>query len=253
MTDSESTRSHFSPHPNPLPQGEGRVRAAIDYSAFGKICVSGNDAEQVLQNILTQDIKKIPPGEHAPAALLTHTGKILLYMEVYRFADHYILVLDNTLASKGIPLIDKFIITEDVKLEDATESYAFFQIFRPNEQQKELKPGELYPVQPGEYLLCPADQKEGFIKSNALRIVSGDTAERLRIEAGVPRYGVDIDETTILSETTLDGAAVSETKGCYPGQEVIARIKTYKKLQKKLIGQTDAKGQKTFTYLESRN
>lgn len=226
------------------------MTTAIDCSGFGKILVKGNDAEQVLQNILTQDIKRLTSGNHCPAALLTHTGKILLYMEVYRFDGYFILVLDNTPASKGLLLIDKFIITEDVTLEDATERYAYFQIF--SSPACEMKPGELYPVKPGEYLLCSIADKETVIKKHGLMIAEGEEAEKLRISAGVPRYGVDMDETTILSEAGLDEVAVSETKGCYPGQEVIARIKTYQGLNQKLTGRVVAGNEKILSYLRLR-
>ncbi len=193
---------------------------AADYSYYGKIKVSGADSLSVLHNILTQDIKKIPAGGHAPSALLTHTGKILLYMEVFRFDDHLILVTENTAASKGIPFIDKYVITEDVQLEDVTEAYSFFQVFSPVP----------------DYFLCPKNQTSELITAKNLALVSAEEGEKLRIEAGIPRYGVDIDENTILSEAGLDKIAVSYTKGCYPGQEVIARIDTYKGLTKKLTG-----------------
>ena len=227
------------------------MTAAIDYSDFGKILVKGNDAEQVLQNILTQDIKTLTSGNHCPAALLTHTGKILLYMEVYRFDGYFILVLDNTPASKGLLLIDKFIITEDVTLQDATERYAYFQIF--SSPASDMKVGELYPVKPGEYLLSPMAEKEAVIKNHGLMITEGEEAEKLRISAGVPRYGVDMDETTILSEAGLNDVAVSETKGCYPGQEVIARIKTYSSLKRKLTIKRSSIGTYLLTYMDTHS
>lgn len=193
---------------------------AADLSAYGKIRVSGIDAVTVLHNVLTQDIKKLNPGQHSPAALLTHTGKILFYSEVFRFQDHLIIVIENQAAAPAIALLDKYIITEEVSLEDVTQAYSFFQTFASKSEK----------------LLCPKEQAASFTKEHAVQILPAEACEALRIRLGIPRYGIDMDENTILSETGLDKIAVSGTKGCYPGQEVVARIETYKGLTKKLCG-----------------
>src|SRR6185369_13531526 len=75
---------------------------------------------------------------------------------------------------------------------------------------------------------------ESFANAGVIR-VDAETLETLRIEAGVPRFGIDMDETNVVSETNLDHA-VSFTKGCYIGQEIIARIKYRGHVAKKLTG-----------------
>lgn len=160
--------------------------------SFGKIRVTGKDRIAVLHNILTQDIKNLSIGQHAPAALLSNTGKVLAFMEVFVFEDFLILVVEKDFVEKTTMLIDKYIISEDVVLEDIT--------------------GQSF----------EAEMKR--------------LPEPLRIEAGLLRHGVDMDESTILSETGLEQTAVSSTKGCYPGQEVVARIETYKGLNRKIFG-----------------
>jgi len=80
-----------------------------------------------------------------------------------------------------------------------------------------------------------ADNLRSTLASAGVEPVSGATAEVLRIEAGIPRYGVDMDETTIVTETNLDDA-VSFTKGCYLGQEIIVRIKHRGHVAKKITG-----------------
>src|SRR6185369_7272637 len=77
---------------------------------------------------------------------------------------------------------------------------------------------------------------ESFANAGVIR-VDAETLETLRIEAGVPRFGIDMDETNVVSETNLDDA-VSFTKGCYIGQEIIARIKYRGHVAKKLTGLT---------------
>lgn len=191
-----------------------------DLSDSGKIRVSGKDAETVLHNVLTNDIKKLVPGTHCPAALLINTGKIQFYAEVFRLENVFVLVLEHQDAGRGMALLDRYIITEEVTLEDVTGEFSYFQTFGD-------KP---------EKFLCAKDQGGNFIKQHGFEILPEKKWEPLRIAAGIPRYGKDMDENTILSETGLDKISVSGTKGCYPGQEVVARIETYKGLTKKLTG-----------------
>lgn len=193
---------------------------AADLSNSGKIRVSGKDAEAVLHNVLTNDIKKLVPGTHCPAALLINTGKIQFYAEAFRFENYFLLVLEHQDAARGITLLDRYIITEDVTLTDVTGEFSYFQAFDAK----------------AEKFLCLKDQAGAFIKQHGFEILPEEKWEPLRIKAGIPRYGKDMDENTILSETGLDKIAVSGTKGCYPGQEVVARIETYKGLTKKLTG-----------------
>lgn len=197
--------------------------ALADYSFFGKVRVTGKDRAAVLHNVLTQDIKHLSPDRHAPAALLSNTGKILMLMEVFALPDSFILVVEKDLAQKTLALIDRYVITEDVKLEEATQDYAFFQSF-----------GMTF-----EKFLIPKDQTQPAIKglySQGFEPVNDVAAEMLRIEAGILRYGSDMDEETVLPETGLEKSVVSTTKGCYPGQEVVARIETYGGLHRKICG-----------------
>jgi folate-binding protein YgfZ len=101
----------------------------------------------------------------------------------------------------------------------------------------------------GFHLLIPKEKGEPIAKRilevgrlYGIQPVGSGAYEILRIEAGIPRYGVDMDERVTLPETGLESQAASETKGCYPGQEVVARIKTYGGLNQKLCGLTFDKG-----------
>lgn len=160
----------------------------------GKILVTGKDRISVLHNILTQDIQKLKVGQKTLAALLSSQGKILAWMEVFLFEESILLLTEPGFEEKTILFLDRYIISEEVELKNVSQ--------------------ENFPV-----------------KTNPLAL---DTWEMLRIRQGIPRYGIDMDENTILSETGLEKIAASETKGCYPGQEVVARIETYKGLNRKL-------------------
>lgn len=210
---------------------EAEYRAAregaawIDLSSRGKIEVTGADRVLFLHNILTNDIKNLKMDGFCPAALLSSTAKVLALMTVWKFEDKILLDTEPGLEEKLIPLLEKFIITEDVQLRKTNAEYGHVQITGPKAENR--------------HKIVPLKEKAALIErilgTGAVRI-SPETAEILRIEEGTLRYGVDVTEEVSLPETGLDDTYASETKGCYPGQEVVARTKTYKGLQRKIVG-----------------
>ncbi len=221
--------------------------ALIDYSFFGKIRVMGKDRMTVLHNILTQDIKSMPVGKISQAALLSAQGKILMYMAVLIMSDAVMLVVEPGMEHKTMDLIQKFIITEEVILEEITEDYVFLiHSFQGTGGIKNFD-GWLIPKDAARIMA------EKMLRENLpgkMVPMGHHAAEILRIENGALRYGVDMNEDTLLSETGLEKFSVSATKGCYPGQEVVARIETYGGLHRKVMGliiesaETPARGSK---------
>lgn len=197
-------------------------RAVLDFSSCGKIKVGGNDRIEFLQNILTNDIKKLKTGETCLAALLHASGKTLAFMEVLLNEDHVVLLMEAGLAAKTITLLDRYIIADDVTLEDVTDQFSL--IYEMGGKTGEFQ-SRLFLPEAAAFL-----KKKEEIKN----AVNESAYEMFRTEQGVLRYGKDFDETVILSETGLDPKTVSTTKGCYPGQEVIAKIETYSGLQRKI-------------------
>lgn len=212
-----------------------KQQALYDCSSLGKVKVSGGDRINFLHNILTQDIKALRPGTGALAALLSGSGKVLMLMEVHAFPEHFVLIVETGMAEKTISLLDKYLITEDVQLEDVTAQFTLTetQIVISSEYS-------LTPVLGSQKFLIPNTKAENFtqglIAENSLSPVGYKTMEIVRVEKGIRRYGIDITEDTLLPETGLEDFSVSETKGCYPGQEVVARIKTYHGLNRKFMG-----------------
>ncbi len=247
----------------------------MDDSARGKIKVTGKDRISFLHHILTNDIESLGLGSGSYAALLSGTGKILAEMNVYVFPNHVLLDTEMGFEKKIIETIHKFIVQEDVKLADATDQYALLSIQGPRSESlaQAVFPGPFPELaeyhhancnfgevqatlirrtrtgEKGYQLLIPkkaahevAERVLVVGKLYGLRPVGFGASEILRIEAGILRYGVDMDENLTLPETGLEDIAASETKGCYPGQEVVARIKTYGGLQKKMTGVAFEKG-----------
>lgn len=227
----------------------------LDLSARGKIEVTGPDRVSFLHNILSQDIKTLPAGGHRPAALLSAPAKVLAWMNVWKLEDKILLDTDPGFEEKLLGLLAKFIITEEVVLRKATQEYAHFQI-KGSEAEAvfsfchfEAGGLEISGISPPRQntasrrnditiIARNGDSDKiyaSFTQAGAVPI-GPEAAEILRIEEGILHYGVDVTEEVSLPETGLDETYASETKGCYPGQEVVARTKTYKGLQRKMTG-----------------
>lgn len=241
----------------------------FDLSSRGKIEVRGKDRASFLHSVLSNDIKSLGMGSGCYSALLNAQGKILADMNVYVFANSINLGVEPGLEQKVLPHLEKLHITEDVEFKNVTEDWVLLSLQGPKSEAmvdalihgpvmmtKEFDHTSAVmaetPVtlmrksvtgEKGFHLVIPREKGEPIVKRifevgrlYGLRPAGWSSLEILRMEAGLPRYGVDMDENVTLPETGLEVVASSETKGCYPGQEVVARTKTYGGLQRKLAG-----------------
>jgi len=235
--------------------------ALFDLSSRGKIRVSGPDRVLVLHRLLTNDLKSLAPGQGCYAAFLTAQGKIIADLHVYILQEEVLLDMEAGLEEKLRAALDRFIITEDVTLQAIGKETVHLSMWGPavpeilkkvfggnpeimTDHQIQTAPSGVRILRKNHAscssfeILTAADQAVetamALLKQGAL--AAGETAyEALRIEEGIPRYGRDMDESVTLPETGLDRIAASETKGCYPGQEVVARTNTYGGHAQKLV------------------
>ena len=247
----------------------------MDLSYRGKIEVTGKDRVGFLHRMLTNDIQSLGLGDGCYAALLSAQGKILMDMNLLVLPNSILIGTEIGLEKKLVALLTKFVVTDDVQFRDVTEDYALIALQGPRSEAlaQALFPGpfpELSKRQHANFQLGEANvmlvrisrtgtwgyhlqvAKEHAAKVAervmvvgklyGLRPVGFGASEILRIEAGVLRHGIDMNEEILLPETGLEALAVSETKGCYPGQEVVARLKTYGGLNRKMTGLIFAKG-----------
>lgn len=247
-----------------------RKRAGLfDRSSRGKIRVTGADRIDFLHRILSQDVRGLKPGEVSPAALLSAQGRMLAYFHVTVAADWVLLDFEQGLAKKTMEEIQHYVVTDDVALEDVTESLVLISLQGPKSETLGLPahPSDGTTREPeilaglpmirrthtGEKVYdlilekksAPSLVQRILEKGRGIGLepVGMEAAEWLRIEAGTPRYGIDMDESVTLPETGLEKIAASETKGCYPGQEVVARMITYSGHPRKLMGLLFPKGE----------
>ena len=236
----------------------------------GLIDVRGRDRVRWLNGMLSNDIAALEargPGAGCYALLLTREGRIVADLHVLLREDGLWLETARAAVSDVLARLDQFVIADDVELRDETGAWARFAIEGPRagEVLETLVSGggsaacpdadgwvplDLAGVRavlarlslaggPGFQLLVPSARQEeaagALLELGGLAAADAAELERLRIEAGVPWLGADLDESVLPDEARLE-AAVSTTKGCYTGQEVVARMRSRGRVSHRLVG-----------------
>ena len=209
----------------------------VERTGRGKLLLGGTEAAEFLQGQVTNDVEALAPGEGCYAALLTHKGKLRADMRVLRGGDWIWLDTEPAGLAPLRRTVQMYSIGRDVAFEDRSESHAILSLLGPGarhvldksppEHEHSFVEGEhgLYvATDRGVDVICPAADADAAREELGVPPVSDDAAECLRIESGRPRMGLDVDEDTIPQEAGLNERAVSFDKGCYVGQETVARL-----------------------------
>jgi folate-binding protein YgfZ len=205
--------------------------ALVRRSDVGRLLVTGHDRGAYLQGLLTNDVAALTPGEGCYAAMLTAQGRMISDMYVDEIGDAMLLRLPVALTTQIREHLDRFIFAEDVQISDVSSAKAQIGIYGPlatevgshASRALRLAADDL----PGVALVIDTDAVEAVVQGlNAAGAIeaTADEFEIARIEAAVPRFGVDMDTETIPLEAGIEDRAISRTKGCYVGQEVIVRV-----------------------------
>lgn len=216
--------------------------AWIDLSARGRIAARGRDRARLLHNLTTNDVKGMSPGDFCYAFLLNPQGRIQADLHLLCRPDHFLIDTEPELREKVIQLIRKYIIADQVELEDITDRTISLGVEGPGAPAvREALAGD-WPAlsltgQPGfRIYAAPEDRPELVrrVESAGARPAAAEDARIVRIENGKPRYGEDIRETSLPQETQ-QMHAVNFQKGCYLGQEIVERIRAQGRVNKKLV------------------
>ena len=216
----------------------------LDRSGRGGIAVVGPDGADYLQGQLTNDVESLAVGEGQYAALLDRKGHMQTDMRVLRPATEEIL-LDFEPGARDAALrhLTMYSVGRDVQIVDSTEERAIVSLIGPRaaeiagtpplpEFANEMASVAGIPVlavgtRDGVDLFLPATERERLLaaltEAGAVE-VSPEAVEIIRVEAGVPRFGAEMDTATMPAEASIVEDAVSFTKGCYIGQETVARL-----------------------------
>jgi tRNA-modifying protein YgfZ len=262
------------PYVSPDAYAAARRRAAfIDRSDRGRIVVSGADRASYLQGLLTNDIVALKAGTGCYAAYLTAQGRMIADLHVYELGDVVLLAMSGDVKDGVLAKLDQFIFTEDVQLGDVSATFAQVAVIGPDAAKvvatvmagvaadalRELpEHGNMRVAwdggtaivtrvtdtgEPGYDLYFDrarmAALKEGLATADVVELNEA-TADALRIESGLPLFHRDMDETTIPLEAGIEARAISFTKGCYVGQEIVIRVlhRGHGRVARKLVGLT---------------
>jgi folate-binding protein YgfZ len=242
----------------------------LDLSFRGRLCLTGADRVRLLNGQVTNDVKMLSVGTGCYAAVVTAKGKMESDANIYCLPGELLLDFEPGLTAKLSQRFEKYIIADDVQVVDVAPLYGLLSVQGPQSATvvQALGFNRALPLRLMEFSTAKDDRFSEiycvnhsrtralgfdlFVPAAALAEVAGKLVEEAagiggracgwralemaRIEAGIPRYGVDMDDTNLAPEAGIERQAISYTKGCYIGQEVIARLRTYGQVAKALRG-----------------
>ena len=241
----------------------------VDASTLAAVACQGDDRTEFLHRILTNEVRSLTPGAGCRAALLTAQARLLAELLVLADADQFLLLCQLPRADRVLQELEHYHFTERITLANLERQQAALAIQGPRTMEAlsrlfglvlalpqasdhALAAWEGVPVrvvrhslaggEVGVLLLTPAEhavavwdalQREGA--SAGLKPVGWEALNAARIEAGLPWEPADLTDEPLLPETGLETVAVSGTKGCYIGQEIVARVETYGSVNRRLM------------------
>lgn len=242
----------------------------LDLSCRSRLCITGADRVKFLHGQVTNDVQRLHTGEGCYAALVNAKGKMHSDLNIYHLAEELLLDFEPGYSAAVAQRLEKYVITEDVQLLDAASHYGLLSVQGPRAAETvtalgldwklpekalmfatldDTALGRLYLMNqartgansfdlfvPTAALGAVFDKLVAAAKSLGGRACGWAALEVARIEAGIPRFGQDMDESNLPPEAGIETRAISYSKGCYIGQEVIARIRTYGQVAKTLRG-----------------
>lgn len=241
----------------------------IERTDTGRIALTGADRRSYLQGLLTNDIEALTPGTGCYAAMLTAQGRMITDMRVLELGESVQLDVPRALTQAVYDHLDRFVFNEDVKVGDVTGAYAEIGLYGPAALEILVKagteggaPAAMFGITririagvdarlvrsddfgiPGfGIIVSSADAATVMTALTAAGaiVVEESDLETVRIESGRPRFGADLDTDIIPLEAGLEARAISRSKGCYVGQEVIVRVQDrgHGKVARRLVGLT---------------
>lgn len=214
-------------------------RGLVDRSERGKLALTGEDRKAFLNGQVTNDVEALEPGQGLYAAFLTPKGKMLGDLRVLDTGpptEELLLDTERVALQALFDLVRRFSIGHRVELHKRTLERGLLSLIGvpgegPEHSHREDaiagRPVRRITTDVGVDILCAAsdtDAVKAALLGEGLREMTEGEAEVVRVEHGRPRYGIDLDDTVIPQEAGLNDRAVSFTKGCYVGQETVARL-----------------------------
>ena len=205
---------------------------------------TGKDAKNYLHRLTTQDVNGLSPGASTYGAVLNAKGHLLADAHLLVEEDGVLLVMDPRGAAEARPHLERFVIMDDVTFEDLSSSLRVLPVLGPDAAARLGARGGTRRIADGrrgvpavDLLLAPAEAdalRSALVAEGAVPL-DAEALEALRVLGGFARYGADMDLSRLPMEAGLTRAAISFTKGCYTGQEVVLRATARGHLQRGLV------------------
>ena len=241
-----------------------------DLSHRGRLRVTGDDRIKWLQSLISNDILPLSGGRGVYSSLLTHKGKMLTYFRLYALPDSLLVEDVGEIGDVTQQTLKKFLLYgTKAKMESLRETWGLLLVSGPKAidvikqglgldassmtvpsvasltidgapvvvlRTEETGETDLEVLTPLDRIGAMWDRLWQTGEPLGLRAFGTQAHEALRLEAGLPRAGVELTEEIVPPEANLEGKAFSLSKGCYPGQEVVARMDTYGKVRRRMVG-----------------
>jgi folate-binding protein YgfZ len=228
----------------------------LDLTERAKFKVTGEDRVRFLNGQLTNDILGLKPGSACYACALTAKGKLCADLYVTSTAEALYLDTALVLQSSLLTRLERYIIADDVIIEDVTDEFGLLHSLNPDVEGFLKARGGLetafaslpagsrpaFESESNRFAYAGVDRwlplaaKSAILKTLKEEPLAPDATENLRIERGIAAWGNELSENVIPNEAGLQDRAISYTKGCYLGQEVISRIKSVGHVNRHLRG-----------------
>lgn len=243
----------------------GESAGLIDLSARGRVEVSGAEATQFLNGMLTNDVAKLEEGAWMEAAFPNAQGRLLASARIARLGEGFLFDTEPATSGRMWQSLERFTLAGDFRVRDLTCETAMLsvqgaragkivaaalgeetaQVERGRVSQASFRQATVrvmratHTGEDGFDLTISVDEAPALwdaLVAAGARPVGHEALEMLRVETGIPRYGVDATDANVVLEVVNEAEAVSYTKGCYVGQEIIARIHWRGHVAKRLAG-----------------
>ena len=224
------------------------VGGVADLSDRVKLRLTGADRVRYLNGQVTANVQKLTPGSAMPACVTTAKGKLCAEIVISAAEDALYIDAETTLRDSLPARLERYVVADDAVFADVTEEWRLLHFLPSANESIEsvLRTGfDRYEHRQmrrfgrdGVDLLLPAKEASELLALLRNEHVALDEPllESLRIEAGIPRWGRELDENTLPPEAGLDRTHIDYAKGCYIGQEVISRIKSVGHVNRRLAG-----------------
>ena len=213
----------------------------FDFSGRTKLRITGRDRLRFLNGQITNDARKATEDAAIEACVLNAKGKINAQIFLSIAPDCFWIDADPELRETLPARLERYVIADDVQIEDVTDRLSIFHVLSPNapderDNQRILSAGRF--VESGWDIWTNSAFHDAISRqlSSMFSFVDAASAEIFRIEQGIPRWGCELTEEIIPIEANLEERTVDYEKGCYIGQEVISRIKMSGQTNKRLCG-----------------